>query len=258
MRCRIGVTALLLLIIAPAIARCADHWGSLTGTFIYDGTAPVPRKLEITKDQECCGQYQEEIVDQSLLVGPEGGLSNVVVILKKTPKIAIHPDLKSHAAENPAVIDNVHCMFYPHVIGVWAGEQTLVIKNSDPIGQAAKLDTLKNPPINTLLPVGAKIEQKFQKAETLPALLTCGIHPWEGGLVVVQDHPYFAVTDMSGKFQMDKIPVGEWEFRFWHEKVGYLNAKPDWKKGTTKIKIAEGTNDMGTLKLATKLFEKKK
>ena len=36
--------------------------------------------------------------------------------------------------------------------------------------------------------------------------------------VLVQDHPYFAVTDEKGNFRIDDIPPGTYEVIAWQEK----------------------------------------
>ena len=42
---------------------------------------------------------------------------------------------------------------------------------------------------------------------------------------MVIDHPYAALTDKDGKFQIDNQPVGEHNFRIWHERFGDINKK---------------------------------
>jgi hypothetical protein len=33
----------------------------------------------------------------------------------------------------------------------------------------------------------------------------------------VFDHPYFAITDQDGKFEIKDAPVGKWRIVYWHE-----------------------------------------
>lgn len=253
-----GVCLICYLILCRSVLVSAAEWGDLSGTFIYDGKAPEPRRMQITKDLETCEKFADEIVEQGLLVGEGGGLSNVFVYLKvaKGTKLTIHPDIEQAATAEPVVLDNRHCMFAPHALGLWAGKQTLLVKNSDPIGQAVKIDPVKNQAVNSILPVGGQVEQKFQFGENLPSPIACGIHPWESAWILIHDSPYFAVTAKDGSFTIKNLPVGEWEFRVWQEKVGYLNAKSDWKKGIFKMKIKAGANDLGTIKVAPSLFKK--
>ena len=34
------------------------------------------------------------------------------------------------------------------------------------------------------------------------------------------DHPYFAVTDTTGKYEMPLVPPGSYRIRMWHEALG--------------------------------------
>ena len=43
----------------------AAEWGNLTGQFKFTGERQTPAKLDINRDQEICGKFDELIVDQS-------------------------------------------------------------------------------------------------------------------------------------------------------------------------------------------------
>ena len=70
---------------------------------------------------------------------------------------------------------------------------------------------------------------------------------------MISDHPYVAVTDKDGKFELKNVPVGPHNFMFWQEKSGYLatvtirGQEESWRRGTTEIDIKPGVNDMGTI-----------
>jgi hypothetical protein len=38
--------------------------------------------------------------------------------------------------------------------------------------------------------------------------------------VGVLDHPYYAVTDADGKFELKTLPPGTYTIEAWHEKLG--------------------------------------
>src|SRR5260370_33142550 len=54
--------------------------GTVSGTVKYDGTAPTPKKVEVTKDKEVCALHPH--VEEGLLVDSGGGIPNAVVIVK--------------------------------------------------------------------------------------------------------------------------------------------------------------------------------
>jgi hypothetical protein len=259
MKKQIVMLGLLVLGVSRFDSLQAAEWGHLTGKFVFEGTAGKPKALAITKDNQVCDQYKDEIVDQQLLIGEQNGLSNVFVYLRpgSNKSLEIHPDHKA-AAEKPVVLENFHCMFYPHALGVWAKQQKLLVKNRDPLAQVVKIDTLTNTPINLAMSSeGGEIEHLFSKSEKLPCPVSCGIHPWESAVLLVVDHPYFAVSDKNGEFTIKNLPVGEWDFQIWHEKAGYLAAKPEWKNGRFKQAIKAGDNSLGSLKITSSMLEKK-
>ena len=48
----------------------------------------------------------------------------------------------------------------------------------------------------------------------------CDVHGWMNAYVGVLDHPYFAVTDKDGKFDIKTLPPGTYTIEAWHEKLG--------------------------------------
>ena len=55
---------------------------------------------------------------------------------------------------------------------------------------------------------------------------------------LVTDHPYAAVSDSDGDFRIRKLAYGEYEFRVWHEAVGFLNAGMTIKVRADNIELA--------------------
>lgn len=257
---RSGWLLTLGFVLAWAAAGMAQEWGSLKGQFVYEGDPFEPKKLTITKDQEECCKHN--LVDESLLVAAEGGgLRNVVVFLvpAKDVKVPIHPDLEA-TANAERKLDNTSCRFEPRVVTLWT-KQTLVIGNSDPIGHNAMIDTVKNPPVNVTIPSGGSLSKTFAAEERIPVPVSCSIHPWMRGWLLIRDNPYMAVTDKEGRFELQNVPVGKWEFVFWHERATYLTEVTidgkltQWRRGRTEIDIDADGVDLGVIKVAAKHFK---
>lgn len=246
------VVVALLVISASGAAVAADQWATLTGRFVYDGAAPPPAKLVVSKDADVCGKHP--LVDESLVVGPDGGLANVVVYVRSA-KVKVHPDLAKPAGE--VILDNKNCRFEPHVAAIQLG-QTLVLKNSDPIGHNSNVQPLGDQGANPLIAAGTDAKHKFNKKQLLPVPVSCNIHPWMKAYVLPRDNPYTAVSDQDGNFTIKDLPAGEkLEFQVWQEKAGYLEAKSDWKKGRFEMTLKPGENNLGAIKVKPALFEKK-
>ncbi len=48
----------------------------------------------------------------------------------------------------------------------------------------------------------------------------CDIHAWMLAFVFVFDHPFFAVTNDEGEYEIRNVPPGIHELTFWHERLG--------------------------------------
>jgi len=244
----------------PAGWACAQPWGDLSATFVYDGEIPKEAPLQITKDVEFCGKFR--VIDESLTVNAENkGIPNVFAYLylgrtDEPPKS--HPSYGQTATAS-VKLDNNCCRFDPHV-ALLRTSQTLLMSNSDDIGHNCKIDTLTNPPINYTIPAKGKLEHKFLLAERLPARVSCSIHPWMSAWLLIRDNPYMAVSDGNGKLVIKSLPVGKWTIQFWHEKAGYVSdvtqgaRKTEWKRGRLDIEIKPGENDLGKVTLAQTVF----
>jgi hypothetical protein len=235
----------------PVSAPAAD-WGDLTGKFVYDGPPPQPKKVDVTKDVEVFGNLN--ITDESLVVGKDGGIANVVVYLRTTG-VAINPELAT-SVKPKVEYDNKGGRFVPHILPLWYEKQTIVLKNSDPVGHNSNVQPLGDTGINPLLPANGSVDHKFNRKQTLPIPVGCNIHPWMRGYVLPRDNPYFAVTGEDGSFKIEKLPAGaELEFQVWQEKSGYL-VTPKTPMGRLKVAIKPGANDIGTIKVDPKVFNK--
>jgi len=231
-----------------------EGWGTLKGKFVLKGTAPTPAILDVSKEQYC---IEHKPVLETLLVGEGNGLKNVVIVLdpKRGQKLRVHEDMKK-LAERPVVLDNEKCRFEPHIVPLWT-QQTLVVTNSDPVGHNTRVEPTKQDGFNQTLAAGAKLEEQFEEEERLPVAVSCTIHPWMKGFLVIKDHPYMAVTGDDGSFELKNLPAGTWRFMVWHEKPGYIQSatvdgqSQEWKFGRVEFEIpADGTKDLGEIQIA--------
>ncbi len=185
--------------------------GEIVGKVKYAGNAPPPAKITVTKDQAVCGKIPH--IEESLLVAADKGVKNVVV------SVADPKDGKKMAAppKNPA-IDQNGCKFNPRVQIVPAG-QNIDIVNSDGILHNIHTWPKNNVPFNKAQPKFKKVmTEKFDKPDTVK--ITCDVHNWMNGWVIVAGHPYYALTDETGTFKIADVPAGTYTLEYWHEKLG--------------------------------------
>jgi len=86
-----------------------------------------------------------------------------------------------------------------------------------------------------ILPPGKSFTIENLKADRLPVIMVnCNIHPWMSAKVAVFDHPYFAVTDDKGGFEIKNAPAGDYKLVTWHEAVGWGEGGRQGKSVTIK------------------------
>jgi plastocyanin len=117
----------------------------------------------------------------------------------------------------PAVLDQKGCQYVPHVVGVQVN-QTINVLNSDPTAHNVNVDARQNEKFNQgQSPGAAPIVKQFKRAETVIPV-KCNQHPWMRAYVGVLQHPFFAVSDGSGRFEIKGVPAGTYTLVAWHEK----------------------------------------
>jgi len=213
-------------LVAGATAATAQDWVTIKGQVVFPADKKIPerKKLDISQDKEHCSK-DGDILDQSVIVDAKTrGVKNVVVYLRpdntdpksEFPKDKIHPDdAKRKAAE--VVIDQPCCMFIKRITVARVGD-TIVVKNPAPVAHNFFWDSGNNGAYNqTVTKQDSWKMPEALKKENPPIQFKCTIHPWMSGYVRVFDHPYYAVTDENGNFEIKNAPAGKYRIVYWHE-----------------------------------------
>jgi plastocyanin len=202
----------------------------VTGTVKLDGKAPEAAKIDMSSVAQCAGQHKDPVMQETVIVGKDGGLANVVVSIKKDEGMTLPGDDK--APDAPAVLSQKGCQYVPHVVAVQVG-QPLLVKNDDPFLHNVHSLPEKNDPMNKAQPnvdtAGVK-SPKLKEPEIFR--VKCDVHPWMGAWIAVIDSPFFAVSGPDGKFELPKgLPDGDYNVTAWHEKYGAQDGKVTVKDG---------------------------
>jgi plastocyanin len=119
----------------------------------------------------------------------------------------------------PVALDQKGCRYVPHVVGVQVG-QPVLIANSD-----ATLHNVNSAPKNNRgfnfgqVPSTPAVTRTFDKPE-IGVPFRCDVHSWMNAYAGVVPHPFFAVTDANGAFEIKGLPPGTYEIEAWHEQLG--------------------------------------
>lgn len=235
---------------APRVATPATDsagWGTLRGRVVFAGDKlPESSPLKVEKDMEHC-LAKGAIKSEQWVVNPQNrGVRWAVVFLKpaKGKKLAVHETLRK-PNQDEVVIDQPQCAFEPHVLAMREG-QNLLAKNPSPVPHNVMFKGFKNS-ANVQIPPGQS--HVFRpELESGAIKLGCGAHAWMEGYLWVFDHPYFAVTDGDGNFEIKLAPSGAQNLVVWHEVPEYV---PDPKGQPVEIK-PDGTTDVGELMIKPK------
>jgi len=209
----------------------------IKGRVTYSGP-DLPRKNyfdRINTAEPVCGPVHTDknILSEDAVWDKESGaLGNCIVWLK-----GVSNSVK--APSDPVVLDQKGCVYKPHVFGIQVN-QTLKIQNSDKAAHNVHTmpDGLKNftgknsglKEWNKSTPAGIPATTKFEKSQDLPFYVKCDIHPWMRAWILVQDHPYFAITDENGNYTIKDVPPGEYEIVCWWEYYNYTKRNKKQKK----------------------------
>jgi plastocyanin len=188
--------------------------GAVIGRVKFEGTPPPPTVIQMSADPYCAQVNGGGVKRESVEVGKDGGLRDVFVYVKSGLG-----NVRYEPPTEPAVLDQVRCMYRPTVLGVQVG-QPLTIRNSDKTLHNVHALPDKSSGFNIGMPSkGMTATRKFSEPEVL-VRIKCDVHPWMEAYVGVVDNPFFAVTHVSGQYRIGGLPPGTYTIEAVHPKLG--------------------------------------
>jgi hypothetical protein len=216
MKYQLRLLVLLVIALAPIALGQADYQvvsvsegGTIKGTVKWQGVLPHLLASEINKDPQICDPQGEKRLDlRRLLVGKEGGVANTVVFLRNITH--------GKAMDLPVsrrFLNQKSCRYEPHILLVPV-QATLTVRSGDPILHTVQMSGSAeyNLPFTS---EGQEITRTMTREGTVN--LRCNVHVWMNAEMIVARHPYYAVTDQDGNFELTQVPPGNYEIVAWHE-----------------------------------------
>jgi hypothetical protein len=184
--------------------------GTIRGTVKWQGALPRLVPSEVNKDVEVCdplGQKRRDL--ERLLVSPNGGVANTVVFLRNISRgKAMDLPLQRRS------LNQKSCRYEPHLLLVPV-QATLTVKSSDALLHTVHMSGSAdyNLPFTSQ---GQEITRPMPREGVVSLRCNAG-HVWMNGEMIVAKHPYYAVTDENGNFELTGVPAGNYEIVAWHE-----------------------------------------
>jgi plastocyanin len=222
------VAGTLLVLSVPSVtANPADSGSGIKGVVKFEGTAPKPTHIDTSADPLCSKGRTAPATTEDIVVDSAGGLANVVVYVSE--------GLAANTSQPPqesVTLEQKGCQYRPHVLAMQAN-QKLEIVNSDETTHNIHPTPANNREWNMTQPHGVPLDHTFAREE-IAIPIKCNVHPWMRGYIAVFKHPYFAVTDKNGAFDIKNLPPGTYTITAWQEKLGTQTQKITMGAGEAK------------------------
>ncbi len=241
---KILVFILLVALIIPALSYAkrtprykaveVTNGGTIKGTIksenrVDDPVIPIRVKPkgdpeETRLEEDTCGSSQQAMM---YVLSPDNEVKNALVIVEGITHGRAAP-------KKDITINNLRCRFEP-LVSIAYVKSYYIIRNSDPLLHNTWLGKVLNAGarrtiFNLALPYR---DQVIKKPNRVAGLINvrCDIHPWMRAYVYSSRHPYAAITDAGGNFEIRDIPPGTYKIRVWHEGfediIKEVKVKPD-------------------------------
>ena len=215
--------------------------GTLSGKVTLIGKVPTPKGYNLTTlpDPIYCGRISDGRgwrLLQPFTVGAHGEFRQVVVMLEDIERG------KRFGDDKPPRIEALDCRFMPFV-NVVRDQHDVVVVNMDPaMHDIQAYETSHLGPrvlFNVPLPISHRYPHEaglsghfHHHYEGMPMTQTvrmtkgreifvmqCGFHAYMESWALVVAHPYFAITDQDGRFEIGDVPPGTYSVKIWHPYV---------------------------------------
>ena len=208
----------------PPLAPARAATGTIKGHIHLNGKLPGNTVIRMGKDPKCAEMNKgKQVVQETVKATIDGSLANVFVRLEGTLPATTVP-------KTPVIVDQQGCVYEPRVLGVRVG-QDLQVRNKDSLLHNVHSVSKNDNQFNVAQVKAGVVDSFKMKKEEVMLRLGCDVHSWMTAYIGVVTNPYFAVSDASGSFVIDKVPPGTYTIDAWQERYGPLKKT---------VKVTEG------------------
>lgn len=251
--------ALVSTVIMLTPVNGEDQWSDLRLKIIWDSEGlPELTNIPVTYNTQICG---DSVQDDRLIIDRETkGISNVVVFVNEgRGGVGL---TRKHPSQNPPQTQQLSveaCRIEPRVTLLQKGDELFVLGAQSKAKHALNIPTLVNPVLGTGIPPGRDWGFTLDYAEPGAIPITCNMHPWMKGYLLVLEHRYAGVSDRNGMVTIKNLPVGETlSFVIFHETIRFsglsIGESVLKKNAHFEVTVEKGTNDLGVIRVPPSAF----
>lgn len=189
--------------------------GTVKGQAVWKGSIPKLPPLKVFADPDTCGTH---VPSPALRIDPgTNGLQEVLVYLERVERgkaaASAYPLRMGKSATHPA---GRACQFEQQITPFVRTAEVALI-NFESILHNPHLFSEKHSLFNIAMPTADReIRASLGRARGVGLRLQCDVHVHMNAWAAALDHPYFAVTDEQGRFEIKGIPPGSYTLVAWH------------------------------------------
>jgi len=230
---------LALLVLLVAVSPCLAEYqvievpdgGTIKGQTVWKGEIPKVPPLKVFADLDTCGP---QVPSPALRIDPAtSGIQQVLVYLERVERgKAAEPTYRLHMGKRDSDPASRLCQFHEQVFPFVRTSDVALI-NFEPILHNPHLFSEKHSSLfNIAMPTANReIATKIGRARGVGLRLQCDVHVHMNAWAAALDHPYFAVTDEQGQFEIGGIPPGTYTLIAWHggyNIVSFTSSRPQY------------------------------
>jgi plastocyanin len=181
-----------------------QNGGTISGQISRTDSVPYLERVTIQRDQPVCGESHLNPSHPGT-----GGVRGCVVWLEGIT------EGKAFDFSTAPKLEQRGCAFLPHIQIVQAGA-TMLVTNDDDALHNYHVRVGSETVTNEAQPEGAPPHELTLKKSGLHQI-NCDVHPWMKGFVMAADHPYYTVSDSTGRFTLNNVPPGTYSIKLWRD-----------------------------------------
>lgn len=190
--------------------------GTIKGQAVWKGAIPKVPPLRVFADLDACGT---QVPSPVLRIDPAtNGMQDVLVYLERVERgKAAEAVYRLPMGKSAAAVPAQTCQFL-HSVFPFVRTSQIGLINFEPVLHNPHFFNEKQASLfNLALPTpDREIVTTLLRARGVGLRLQCDVHVHMNAWAAAFDHPYFAVTDEQGRFEIGGIPPGSYTLVAWH------------------------------------------